>query len=246
MNETRIGSSTSIGIIPAVLLAAGIALGGWWVGQGVERFRMADRSVTVKGLAEQDIKSDFATWTLGFRRGGNEFNLVQQSLNEDRGRVVAFLREQGFTDDEIDIRPLQVQDLYAREWGSDSVPLRFNGQGQVTVKSARVDVVAQAVNKVDPLIQAGIQLSGDDSFGGPRYQLRGFNEIKAVLLEQATRNAREQADKFAADAGSALGPLKNANQGVIRVLDDDGSDMESGRTITKRLRVVSTFEFGLR
>lgn len=46
-------------------------------------------------------------------------------------------------------------------------------------------------------------------------------------------------------AGATLGPLKNPNQGVIRVLDGDGSDMDSAGTIRKRLRVVSTFEFAL-
>ena len=240
-------ADTRIGFFPALLLGGGIALGGWLVGQGMERFRLADRSITVKGLAEQEVKSDFAIWTLGFRRGGNEFGAVQQALNGDRERVIAFLREQGFEDAEIEVRPLQVQDLYAREWGSSSVPLRFNGLGQVTVKSARVEAVAQAAGKVDPLIQAGIQLSGDnEGLGGPRFQLRGFNDAKPRLLEEATRNAREQAAKFAADAGAELGPLKSANQGVIRVLDDDGGDNDStGRTMGKRLRVVSTFEFGL-
>lgn len=123
--------------------------------------------------------------------------------------------------------------------------LRFTGQGQVLVKSARVDAVARAANASDPLIQAGIQLESPDGFAGPRYQLRGFNEVKPQLLEEATRNAREQASKFAADAGATLGALKSANQGVIRVLDDDGSDMDSSRTIGKRLRVVSTFQFAL-
>jgi hypothetical protein len=185
-------------------------------------------------------------WTLGFRRAANEFASVQQSLTADRDRVVGFLREQGFTDAEIEARPLQVQDLLAREYGSERVALRFNGQGQVTVKSARVDAVAQASNKVDPLIEAGIQLGGDnEGGGGPRYQLRGFNDIKPKLLEEATLSAREQAKKFAADAGATLGPLKAANQGAIRILDDDGSDADTSRTIGKRLRVVSTFEFAL-
>jgi len=65
------------------------------------------------------------------------------------------------------------------------------------------------------------------------------------LLEAATSNAREQATRFAEDAGATLGRLKSANQGVIRVIDDDGSDMDSGRTVGKRLRVVSTFEYTL-
>lgn len=234
-----------IGFVPALILAAGVAYAGVQVGKGIERFRLADRTVTVKGLAERDVKSDFAVWTLSFRRAANEFSAVQQALTTDRERIVAFLRGQGFTDAEIEPRPLQVQDLLAREYCSERVALRFNGQGQVTVKSARVDAVALASNKVDPLIEAGIQLGGDDAGGGPRYQLRGFNDIKPKLLEEATLSAREQAKKFAVDAGATLGPLKSANQGAIRILDDDGSDADTSRTIGKRLRVVSTFEFTL-
>jgi hypothetical protein len=232
-------------MLPALMLAMAVAYAGWSVGQGVERFRLADRTMTVKGLAEQDVKSDFAVWTLTFRRGGNEFAEVQKALDADRARILAFLASQGFAQTEIVVHPLQVRDLYAREWGSERVPLRFNGQGQVTVKSARVEPVAKAAGQIDPLIQAGIQLAGEEGQGGPHFQLRGFNEIKPRLLAEATRNAREQASKFATDAGARLGPLKRANQGVISVLDDDGGERDSGRTIGKRLRVVSTFEFVL-
>lgn len=234
-----------IGIVPALILAAGIAFAGAQVAKGIERFRMAERTLTVKGLAERDVKSDFAVWTLAFRRAENEFGRVQQALSADRERVLSFLREQGFTDDEVEARPLQVQDLLAREYASERVALRFNGQGQVVVKSARVDLVAAASNRVDPLIEAGVQLGGEGSDGAPRYQLRGFNDVKPLLLEEATLSAREQARKFAADAGAVLGPLRSANQGTIRILDDDGSEMDSSRTIGKRLRVVSTFEFTL-
>src|SRR3546814_15747747 len=92
--------------MPAALIAAAVAFAGWSVGQGVERFRMADRTVTVKGLAEMDVKSDFAVWTLGFRRGGDQFAEVQRGLREDRPLVLDFLREQGFADAAIALRPL--------------------------------------------------------------------------------------------------------------------------------------------
>lgn len=238
-------ADTKIGLIPAALLAGGIAFAGVQIGQGIERFRLADRSIVVKGLAERDVKSDFAVWTLSFRRAENEFASVQRALAEDRAQVVSFLRQHGFTEDEIEVRPLQVQDLLAREYGTDQVALRFNGQGQVLVKSTRVEAVAAAANAIDPLIQAGVQLGGDGEASAPRYQLRGFNELKPLLLQEATLSAREQAKKFAADAGATLGPVKQANQGTIRILDDDGSDMDTSRTLGKRLRVVSTFEFGL-
>ena len=208
---------------------------------------MSDRSVTVKGLAEKDIESDFAVWTLAFRRGGNDFGGVQQALAGDRDKVVAFLKARGFTEAEIEVKPLQVQDLFTREYAQGNQPFRFNGTGQVLVKSARVAEVEAAARAVDPLIQAGVQLGGDgEGRSGPRFQLRGFNDIKAPLLAEATRNAREQADKFAAEAGADLGPLKNANQGVIRITGDDGNDFDDGSSRMKRLRVVSTFEYELR
>ncbi|MCW5631368.1 MAG: SIMPL domain-containing protein [Rhodoferax sp.] len=234
-------------LVTAVLVGAGIAFAGWSVSQGLERFRMSDRSVTVKGLAEKAIESDFAIWTLSFRRAGNDFAGVQKALAEDREQVLAFLKARGFTTDEVEARPLQVQDLFAREYAQGNTPLRFNGSGQVLVKTARVADVEQAALAVDPLIQAGVQLGGDNrGASGPRYQLRGFNDVKAPLLAEATRNAREQADKFAAEAGARLGPLKNANQGVIRISGDDGNDYDDGSSRTKRLRVVSTFEYELR
>lgn len=235
-----------IGFLPALVLGAAVAFAGWSVGNGIERFRAADRTVTVKGLAERDVQSDFAVWTLSFRRAGQDFTDVQRSLSADRERVAGFLRERGFSDDEIEVRPLQVRDLLAREWGADNVPMRFNGQGQVVVRSTQVERIAQAAKAVDPLIEAGIQLGSGDGPEGPRYQLRGFNQIKPELLEEATVNAREQARKFAADAGAELGRLKSANQGAIRILDDDGTDMDTSTTIGKRLRVVSTFEFALK
>ncbi|HAJ11874.1 MAG TPA: SIMPL domain-containing protein, partial [Comamonadaceae bacterium] len=40
--------------------------------------------------------------------------------------------------------------------------------------------------------------------------------------------------------------LKSANQGVIRITGDDGNDYDDGRSLTKRLRVVSSFVYELR
>lgn len=234
--------------IPAALVAVGIAGAGWFVGQGVEGFRKADRFLTIKGLAEQDVKSDFAIWVVSFRRAAQTYQDLQQQLTRDRQEVVEFLRGQGFGDAEIEPRSLQITDLMAREYGQqEAVAFRYTGQGSVVVRSARVDEIARTANSLDPLIRTGVQITFDGPNGGaPRYLLRGFNDIKPQLLQKAVSNAKEQAEKFAADAGTRLGPLRQANQGSIQILDDDGSDgYSSGMTIGKRLRVVSTFVYSL-
>jgi len=226
----------------ALLLALGVAAAGWTVGDGLQRFKLEDRSVTIKGLAEADVESDFAAWNLTFRRAGKTFADVQQSLADDRARVTRFLTDAGFTADEVEIRPLQVQDAYSREYNAGNQPLRYTGNGMVIVKSARVEMVESTALGIDPLIEAGVEIEGGM---GPRYQLRGFNEVKPTLLAEATRNAREQAEKFAAEAGARVGALRSANQGVIRITGSDGSDWDDGSSRVKRLRVVSTFEYAL-
>jgi len=247
-NTPATSSSLSASPLAALLLAIGIAAGtgaaGYAVSEGLQRFRMADRTVTVKGLAEKAVDSDYAIWMLSFRRAGNDFNGVQEALKADRQGVIDFLKSHGFSDEEIEIKPLKLQDLLARDYAQNNLPFRYNGEGRVLVKTARVTVVEKTALGLDPLNQAGIQLDGDASV--PKYQLRGFNDIKGVLLSDATKNAKEQASKFASEAGASLGELKNANQGVIRMSGDDGNDFDDGSSRVKRLRVVSTFEYTLK
>jgi len=175
-------------IIPSVIIAIGLAVAGGRLAEGIERFRMEDRVITVKGLAEQDVESDFATWNIVFRRAANSFGEVQRSLATDR------------------------------------------------------DLVTTTALAVDPLIKQGVAMMGGT---GPWYQLRAFNEAKAPLLAAATRNARQQADQFAKEAGAKIGRLRSANQGVISITaasSQFGDDMSAR---TKRLRVVSTFQYEL-
>jgi hypothetical protein len=111
------------------------------------------------------------------------------------------------------------------------------------VSSTRIDLVSRTALAVDPLIQQGVALMGGN---GPWYQLRGFNDAKAPLLAAATRNARQQAEQFAKEAGAELGPLRSANQGVISITAADGNQFGDDMSArTKRLRVVSTFQYDL-
>ena len=47
-------------LIHTIVLAAAIVVAGFAVGSGVQRFRLADRSVSVKGVAERPVRADIA------------------------------------------------------------------------------------------------------------------------------------------------------------------------------------------
>ena len=48
------------------VLTLGMIVGGYLLGNGLVRAREADRSVTVRGLAERDVTADLATWSLSY------------------------------------------------------------------------------------------------------------------------------------------------------------------------------------
>ena len=54
-------STTRRWLASAGVLTLGIVLGGYLLGNGLVRAREADRSVTVRGLAERDVTADLAT-----------------------------------------------------------------------------------------------------------------------------------------------------------------------------------------
>ena len=58
--------------------------------------------------------------------------------------------------------------------------------------------------------------------------------------EEATRNAREVANKFAQDSGSELGGIKNANQGQFSI------DSEETTPQINKIRVVTTVDYILK
>src|SRR3546814_19325529 len=80
-------------IAAAIILALGLMIGGYLLGNGLVRAREADRSVTVRGLAERDVTADLATWTLAYSTQGSELGPVQAQVAANTKVIEAFLKD---------------------------------------------------------------------------------------------------------------------------------------------------------
>ena len=78
------------GWIPWIVLPLSIALAGWFIGMGVQNIRTADRFVTVKGVAEREVKADLALWPIQLAVTDNDLAAAQTRLSQNASRVVAF------------------------------------------------------------------------------------------------------------------------------------------------------------
>lgn len=233
-------------LLSALLLALGVALGGWFVGYGFMEGRAADRYVTVKGVAERTVKADLALWPVRFVATGNELSQVQTEIDEDAQSVVEFLMAQGIPPAAIELQNLNVTDLHAQAYRSGPVESRFIVSQTLMVRSSDVDRIAAAGQRQAELVDKGVVLSGEGGpgGGGPYYLFTRLTEFKPEMIDEATQNARAAAKQFAADSDSALGGIRRANQGVFEILPRDNTPgVMQQQQIHKTLRVVSTIQY---
>lgn len=232
--------SVTASVILAVGIAGGFALLGSSISSGIESFVNRDRIVTVKGLSERQVKADRVIWPVGFRELGDDLQDVYGRIEKRKDQVVAFLKEAGLTDAEIEVASPQVTDAQAEMYANQKSRYRYSMTQTVTVSSDKVDLVRDLLVRQSDLIKAGVTLVGDYSWR-TSFQFTGLNTVKPAMIEEATKNARASAEKFAQDSGSSLGKIRRANQGQFSITDRD-----SNTPYIKSVRVVTTVEYFLK
>ena len=232
-------------LLAASILAVGFVLGGWFVGHGFAA-RAPQRIVTVKGLAERNVRADLAVWPLRFAEAGNNLAAVQARVQRDTGSVRAFLALHGLGE-AVAQHSLQVTDRAAQQWGSQQYKDRYIVSATLLVRSHDVSAVATAAQATGQLVGQGVALQSQGSEDGPSYLFTGVNAIKPQLLTAAIKAARSAAAQFAHDSGSRLGPIVRANQGLIEILPrDPAPGALQQQQIDKTVRVVATLDYALR
>ena len=221
------------------LLCVGLLLLGLTLSRAVVNLRALERTVTVKGLSEREVSADIAVWPIKFSEAASDINQLAVTMEEKTRLVQAFLADQGFPNDEITASAPSIVDRYAQGWSRDQ-GLRFAASATVTVYTTDVDRARAAMGEAAALGKAGIAVSGQDYEARTEFLFTGLNDLKPEMVEEATRNARLVAEKFASDSESRLGKIKRASQGQFSI-----SDRDSNTPHIKRVRVVSTIEYYL-
>jgi hypothetical protein len=241
-------STTASTLVAALILAAGLAAGGALGGAGFARMRTADRTVSVKGVAEREAKADLAIWPLRLVATDDDLSRANSALERNVQQVREFLRANGLDSSaaEITVQEFRVED--ARTTGGYNNTARYIIRQTLVVRSADVERVQAASQRVPELVRTGVVLSSGQEYGGggPTFVFTGLNALKPAMIAEATARAREGAEQFARDARSALSGIRTASQGVFEILPrDQAAGISEESQVMKRVRVVTTVVYGL-
>lgn len=220
----------------AAIGAIGLIAGGYLLGNGLVRAKDADRSVTVRGLAERDVTADLATWTISYSSSSSDLAGAQAKVREDTEAIEKFFTGLGFPKD-----ALQPTGANVTSFTSDGVT-NFTVRQRLALRTTDIDKAQKAVARQFDLVNRGVFLEEGSAMA---YTFTKLNDIKPDMVAEATRDARAAAEQFANDSGADVGAIKEATQGYFTI---EGRDGEAGGwgvsdSPFKKVRVVTTVTF---
>ncbi|MBR1426029.1 MAG: SIMPL domain-containing protein [Paludibacteraceae bacterium] len=224
-------------LLAALCVALGLTLCGLCIGGGITKMANKDHHVTVKGLATRTVEADHAVWPLHFGIAGNDL----QSLYTDRERVSReihnLLIKQGFAESDIRDGNVSVENNWSNYYGDHRPEHHYSLSASVVVSTDDVMRVVNSRGCESSLLNQGIIVNTHD--WQVEYQYNGLAELKPEMIEEATKNARAVAQKFADDADCRLGRLTSASQGQFSIESDEFQPW------IKYVRVVTTVNYQL-
>lgn len=227
--------------ILGIFVFFGLVSVGYLLGNAAIKYKEYERSITVKGLSEREYQADIVIWPIQFTQAGNNLENLYSAIDASTLKTKDFLQTHGVKSDEITSSPPRITDKSAQQYGNSAKSqFRYTAVQTVTVYSKNISVVRIVMSSLSELGKKGIVFTGGDYQSKTEYIFNRLNQIKPEMIEEATRKAREVAQKFAGDSQSTLGKIKRASQGQFSIKSRDKNNPH-----IKRIRVVSTIEYYL-
>ncbi len=237
MSESGKINSLTLG----VFVFLGLFSLGYLLSNAVIRYKEYERTVTVKGLSEREYTADIVIWPIEFTAADNNLEKLYGTIDRNTKDIRMFLEKAGVSSSEITVASPSITDKSAQLYDNRSkADFRYAALQTVTVYSKNIDFVRKIMGRMSKLGKKGIVFSRGNYQAQTEYIFTRLNEIKPEMIEEATKKAREVAEKFASDSQSTLGKIRKASQGQFSI-----SVRDKNNPHIKKIRVVSTVSYYL-
>ena len=220
----------------ALILALAIVAFGVLVYCGINKASDRGRVVHVRGLAEMEVPADKVFWNINYGILGDDMQSLFKAIAKNDSIIKQFMVNNGIAAEDITFNPPMINDHEANMYSQNHSKFRYYINSNITIATNKVNAVRDLQQKMTKLIDLGIVINNSYT----SYEFTGLNGIKPQMIESATKNAREVAEKFAKDSESKLGKIKTASQGVFSIDNRDDNTPH-----IKKVRVVTTVDYSL-
>lgn len=248
MNGAGKGSGLGLALL-GVMLAAGMVASTIVASRSIERIKLANQTIRVKGSSEKAIVSDWAVWDARFTARATALTDAYGKIRRDLETVLAYLDRSGVGRDKVAVSSVTTTIQYKpNEKGNPTNVIEgYVLEQSIQLKTGDIPLVVRVARDSTSLIQEGIEFSSSP----PSYYYTKLNDLKIAMLGEATKDAKARAKQLAASSGSKIGALRSASQGVFQITPEYSTEVsdygvyDTG-SVRKCVKALVTMEFSIR
>ncbi len=227
--------------LKVLTIGVSIIIAGFFVGEMNWNSLKNNRRVQVKGLSEREVKANLAVWPMQITITNNNLNSLNNEIESQKKKVLDFFSSKGFSQQEINIGISNITDTKANLYGNNNKQnFRYLARTEITLRTTDIQKIKNAQKESINLASKGILINSKNQWRPVEYLFTDLNSIKPEMIEEATKKAKEVAEKFAKDSNSKVGKIKSATQGLFTINDRDSNTPD-----IKKIRVVTTVNYFL-
>jgi hypothetical protein len=224
-------------IIGALLLASGVGIGLWFVGDGFRTRTLT--GVTSTGSAVIEATADTAVWSLTLTARDTTAADAAKRVAGALPKVRAYFVNAGLSEAQFTVGSLN-------SWSASENGLQFTEASlSFTVRSKTVQQIADLNAKVMDLLAIAPNVNINTS--PPSYYISTLDELRPQVQEAAVKDAKQRAEVMAKALNVSLGKPIIIRSSSITVTPPDVIEGEAGgydlSTIEKRVRAVVSVSF---
>lgn len=210
------------------------------------KVRSPEDTLSVTGSVREKVTSDLAKWTSNFSRtvSTEDLKAGYQMMKNDQRLVLNFFEDNGFTEEDITISPIFMEQLYMYD---PNAPKENLLRQTVEIQSTDVDKITYMAKNNQELIDQGVIFA----IQSLEYYYSKLPELRIELIPDAINDAKLRAQKIAEGSGKTIGVIKSATLGVVQVLPVNSTEVSDWgtydtSTIEKEIMIPVTVIFTLK
>lgn len=204
-------------VIIAAIASLGFIIGLAVLGSAIKNRNKSENTISVTGLGTKTFTSDLITWSGNFSRNSYELKAAYDALANDRKVIENYLISKGIKKEEMVFSAVDIQKQFDYSTnpngGSRQTFSGYQLSQTVSLESKDVVRLENLSRNITEMINLGIEFTSSP----PSYFYTKLADVKQQMIADATKDAKNRAEKIAENSGSSLGNLKNATMGVIQI-----------------------------
>ena len=203
------GIRTSAAVVASLILGLSLIICAVIGSRTLITVKGLGKTIRVTGAAVEPIRSDYAIWEGYVSVQTPQTESGYSKLKGDMQKVVGFMHDAGFSDDQYEIGTVNI----LRNYNRDNVLTGYTLSQSVKIELDDVERIARLAENASGLIEKGVMMESRH----PRFLFTGLDTLKVEMIRRATENAKLRAEQLAESTGRKVGPPISAGVGVFQI-----------------------------